>query len=145
VEKEVERILVQGQSEDILNVVVEIHDMLHQLRKEELERKRAEALSKDIQWMYNDGTNFVPYERHINGEIEVAHHDGKKTVTITSEEGIYFLVDFSTMEEKDAYGTIITEVKRVDRKSKIICRINNNLTCSFWYSLQLLFSSCACI
>jgi len=78
VEKEVERILVQGQSEDILNVVVEIHDMLHQLRKEELERKRAEALSKDIQWMYNDGTNFVPYESRINGEIEVAHHDGKK-------------------------------------------------------------------
>lgn len=120
VEKMAERIVVQGQSEDILNVVGEIHEMLHQLREEEHERKRAEALSKDIEWMYSDGTNFVPYESNLNARIELAHHDEKKAVTITSEEGDDFLVDFITMRAKDPSGTIISEVKRVDRKSKII-------------------------
>jgi len=120
VEKIAERIVVQGQSEDILNVVGEIHEMLHQLREEKHERKRAEALSKDVEWMYSDGTNFVPYESNLNARIELAHHDEKKAVIITSEEGDDFLVDFITMRAKDPNGTIIAEVKRVDRKSKII-------------------------
>lgn len=120
VEKIAERIIVRGQSEDILNVVGEIHKMLHQLREEEHERKRAEALSKDIQWMYSDGANFVPYESDVNAKIELAYHDKKNTVTITSEEGHDYQVEFTTMRATDARGTVITEVKRVDRKSEII-------------------------
>ena len=113
-----ERIVVRGQRDDILYVAGEIHKMLHLLREEEHERKRAEALSKDIQWMYSDGTNFVPYESQVNAKIELAYHDRKDTVIITSEEGEDYKVDFITMRVKDAYGTIITTVKRVDRKSK---------------------------
>ena len=116
VEKEVERIVVCGQRDDILYVAGEIHEMLHLLREEEHERKRPEALSKDIQWMYSDGTNFVPYESQVNAKIELAYHDGKDTVRITSEEGDDYKVDFTTMQAKDAYGTIITKVERVDQK-----------------------------
>ena len=124
VEKMLERIVVRGQSDDVFYVVGEIHKMLHQLREEEHERKRAEALSKDIQWMYSDGTNFVPYETQVNARIELAYHDNKNTVIITSEEGDNYNVDFITMRVNDPYGTIITEVKRVDRKSKLIYQIN---------------------
>jgi len=142
VEKIVERIVVCGQSEDILNVVGEIHKMLHQLREEEHERKRAEALSKDIQWMYSDGTNFVPYESDVNAKIELAYHDNKNTVTITSEERDDYKVDFATMRVQDAYGTINTEVKRVDRKSKKFYQVNKNLN-SRLCNLQLFFSTCS--
>lgn len=127
VEKIVERIVVQGQSDDILNVVGEIHQMLHQLREEEHECKRAEALSKDIQWMYSDGTDFVPYESHVNAKIELAYRDNKNTVILTSEEGHDYKVDLATMRLEDSSGTIIAEVKRVDRKSKIIFEKNKNL------------------
>ena len=120
VEKIVGRIVVRGQSDDILYVAGEIHKMLHRLREEEHERKRAEALSKDIQWMYSDGTNFVPYESQVNAKIELAYDDNKNKVILTSEEGDDFKVDFNTMRVIDAYGTIITEVKRVDKKSKIV-------------------------
>ena len=117
--KIVGRIAERGQSDDILYVAGEIHKMLHQLREEEHERKRAEAFAKDIQWMCSDGTNFVPYESQVNARIELAYHDNKNKVILTSEKGDDIKVDFSTMRVKDAYGTIITEVKRVDRKSKI--------------------------
>ena len=50
VEKAVGRIVVRGQSDDILNVSGAIHKILHQLREEEHERKRADI--QDIQWMY---------------------------------------------------------------------------------------------
>ena len=142
VEKTVERIVVRGQSDDILYVAGEIHKMLHQLREEEHERKRAEALSKDIQWMYNDGTNFVPYESQVNAKIELAYHDNKNTVILTSEEGDDYKVDFNTMRAKDTYDTIITEVKRVDRKSKIIYQITKNPNSCFC-SLQWLISNCS--
>ena len=138
VEKIVERIVVRGQSDDILYVVGEIHKMLYQLREEEHERKRADALSKDIQWIYSDGTNFVPYESQANAKIELAYHDEKDTVKLTSEEGDDYKVDFTTMQAKDAYGTIISQIKRVDKKSKIIYQINKNLNfCSC--SLHWLF------
>ena len=118
VEKAVGRILVRGQSGDILEVVGEIHKILHHLREEEHERKRAEALSKDIQWMYSDGTNFVHYGSHINAMIELAYHDNETAATITSEEGDDFEIDFKSMTEKDAHGNT-TKVQRVDlRKGK---------------------------
>ena len=95
--------------------------MLHQLREQEHERERAEALSKDIQWMYKDGTNFVPCESQVNARIELAYQDNKNEVILTSEEGRDFkVVDFNTMRVEDACGNIITEVRRVDRKSKIV-------------------------
>ena len=81
VEKVVERIVVQGQSDDILDAVGEIRQMLHQLREEEHQRKRAEALSKDIQWMYSDGADFFPCESHVNVKIELDYHDNKHSDT----------------------------------------------------------------
>ena len=118
VEEAVARIVVSGQSGDVLDVVGEIHKILHQLQEEEHERKRAEALSKDIQWMYSDGTSFVNYESQINAKIEIAYHDKKTAVTITSEEGEDFEIDFKSMTEKDIHGNV-TDVQRVDfRKGK---------------------------
>jgi len=131
VEKMAERIVVQGQSDDILYVMGEIHEMLHQIRGEEHERKRAEALSKDIQWMYSVGTNFVRYESHVNAKIELAFHDQKNTVILTSEEGDDYEVDFAAMRVSDPFGNIIAEVKRVDQKSKIINELNKNLDSCF--------------
>ncbi|KAJ7374849.1 Poly (ADP-ribose) polymerase [Desmophyllum pertusum] len=69
VEKVVGRIVVRGTTDDILNVVGEIHKMLHQLREEEHQHKRAKALTKDIQWKYNvDGNKFVDYESDMNAK-----------------------------------------------------------------------------
>ena len=138
VEKIAERIVVQGQSDDILYVMGEIHEMLHQIREEEHERKRAEAVSKDIQWMYSDGTNFVRYESHVNAKIELAYHDKKNTVILTSEQGDDYEVDLTAMQVNDPSGNIIAELKRVDQKSKIINELNKIFDPCFC-SLQWLY------
>ena len=51
-EKQVKRIVLDGQSEDILQVVGEIHEILHEVKENEHERNHAEVLSKDVQWKY---------------------------------------------------------------------------------------------
>ena len=112
VEKSVGRIVVHGQAADILDVVGEIHKILHHIREEEHERKRAEALSKDIQWMYNDCNRMEDYESDINAKIESAFHDQKTTVTITSEEGDFW-INFKTMAMTDQYRNVIP-IQRVD-------------------------------
>ena len=113
VEEMVGRVVVSGQPDDIVNVLGEIHKMLSQIREEQHERKRAEALSKDIQWMYRDGTDLVHYESHVNAKIELAYHDKKTAVIIPSEEGGVCEINFKTMQEKDQDGNI-TKVQRVD-------------------------------
>lgn len=118
VEKEVGRIVVHGQTGDVLAVVKEIHNILHQVKEDEHERKRAEALSKGIQWMYKDVDTgvFVDFEPHINAKIETAYHE-KKTGGVAIKGGRYS-IDFNSMTEKDIYGTGVTEVQRLDRRGK---------------------------
>ena len=123
VENAVGRIIVRGQSGDILNVSGEIYKILHQLTEEEHERKRAEAISKDIQWMYRDGSNFVHYGSHVNAKIEIAYDEKKPTVIITSDDGEDYEIDFKKMTKTDDYGNEI-KVQRVDlRKGKNIFKI----------------------
>ena len=113
VEKLAGRIVIRGQASDILSVTGEIHTILHKLKEEEHERKRAEALSKDVKWMCYDGDKFVEYGSLINAKIEAAYHQKKTRVTITSEEEEVFRIDFSSMTMTDPHGDA-TPVKRVD-------------------------------
>ena len=114
VEKEVGRIVVRGQTGDILDVAGEIHKILHQVKEDEHERKQAESLSKDVQWMYKDRGTFVDYEPCVNAKIEAAY-DQKKTRVII--EGGRHEIDFNSMTEKDIDGGV-TEVRRIDRRGK---------------------------
>lgn len=117
VEKEVGRIVVRGQTDDVLVVIREIYKILDHVKEDEHERKRAEVLSKDIQWMYKDVDTdmFVNFEPRVNAKIEAAY-DGKKDGAIKFVGG--HKVDFTTMTEKDVFGHDVTEVKRVDRRGK---------------------------
>ena len=113
VENFVGRIVIRGQPSDILNVSSEIHTILHNLKEEEHERRRAEALSKDIRWMNHDGDKFVEYGSLINAKIEAAYCQKKPGVTITSEEEEDFRIDFSSMTMTDPRG-VATSIQRID-------------------------------
>lgn len=114
VEKEVERVEICGQPEDILHVMGEIHEMLHQIKSEENERTRAEELSKDVQWKFKIGDRFEDYDSQLNTEIEVAYSQRKRTVKIDQGKDKYTL-NFDNMTEKDEMGNI-TDIKRIDHR-----------------------------
>lgn len=122
VEKEVDRIELRGQPEDILSVMGDVHELLDKIKTDEHERIRAEVVSKDIQWRYKIGDKFVEYEKHLNVEIELAYHQNRKTMTI-HQDGEQYKISFVDMTEEDENGQR-TEIKRIDsRKGEYVAKL----------------------
>ncbi|XP_068692521.1 protein mono-ADP-ribosyltransferase PARP14-like isoform X2 [Montipora foliosa] len=112
VEKEVGRIMVSGQTEDILNAIGEVHTLLDRVKEEEDKRKQAEVLSKVIQWRYQNGDTdaFEPFEPLVNAKIEAAYDKKKSGVEIGDG---HCRIDFKLMNmEIRGYG--VTDVQRVN-------------------------------
>lgn len=112
VEKELDRIECRGQLEDVLKVVSDIHDLLDKIKKDEHDRFRAEMLSKNVQWKYKLGDNFLNYDSDLNTKIELAYQDNKKTVTVKQHDEPYE-ISFLAMTETGPNGHS-TEIKRVN-------------------------------
>ena len=128
VEKEVDRIELRGQPEDILSVMGlrDIHELLYKIKIDEQERIRAEVVSKDIQWKYKIGNTFVEYERQLNAEIELAYHQNRKAMEI-HQDGERYKISFVDMTEEDENGQR-TEIKRIDsRKGEYLTSWNELL------------------
>ncbi|KAK2554340.1 Protein mono-ADP-ribosyltransferase PARP14 [Acropora cervicornis] len=111
VESTVGRIVINGQTEDILNATGEIHKLLDQVKEEEEELKTAEALSKVTQWMFKnyDKDSFQPFEPLVNAKIEAAYNKNKPAVDIADGS---CRVDFKTMVMEEIQGSGVTEVQR---------------------------------
>ena len=91
------------------------------MKEDENERKRAEALSKDIQWMrsHQVGTDvFAPFDPLVNAKIEAAY-DEKKAVVVMADDKHRYKIDFRSMTAKDMSGIDIADVQRVDRRGKL--------------------------
>lgn len=112
VEKEVERIVIDGQYEDVLQVFGEILELLHEVEKDKHERNHAEMLSKDIQWKYEEDGTFEDYNGNLNAQIELAFQRNKSKIVIQMDEENYTL-KFDTMTMEDEEGIAI-DVKRID-------------------------------
>lgn len=112
VEKEVERIVMDGRYEDVLQVFGEILELLHEVEKDKHERNHAEMLSKDIQWKHEEDGTFEDYDGNLNAQIELAFQKNKSKIEIQMDEENY-TVKFDTMTMEDE-GGVATEVKRID-------------------------------
>lgn len=109
VEKAVNRIVVDGQSEDILQVVLEMHKILNEVQKE---RSHAEVLSEDIRWMHKFEGKFEEYDSNLNAQIELAYRQKKPSVII-EKGGKQYQIDFGAMTQEDELNNVI-EVRRID-------------------------------
>ena len=111
IERTVGRIVINGQTEDILNAMGDIHKLLDQVKEEEEELKTAEALSKVTQWMFKNCNtdSFEPFDLLVNAKIEAAYSKKKPAVDIA--DGSY-RIDFKTMVMKEIQGSGVTEVRR---------------------------------
>ena len=111
IERTVGRIVINGQTEDIVPAMGDIYHLLDQVKEEEEERKTAEAMSKLTQWTYKDCDtgSFEPFEPLLNAKIEAAYDKNKPGVEIVDGS---FRVDFKGMVMKETQGSGVTEVRR---------------------------------
>ncbi|KAL9974244.1 hypothetical protein ACROYT_G011259 [Oculina patagonica] len=113
-----EHIVVDGQLDDIVQVISEIHEMLHEVEKEEHERSQAEVLSVDIQWMYKSKGKFEEYDSRLKAQIELAFRQKKQSVFI-EKDGKQYLIDYRAMTQEDAYHNV-TDVRRIDLRKDVV-------------------------
>ena len=137
VEKELERIVIDGQYADVLQVFVEILELLHEAEKDKHERYHAEMLSKDIQWKYKEDGTFEDYDGNLNAQIELAFQKNKSKIEIQMNEENY-TVKFDTMTMEDE-GGIATDVIRIylHKGTMTACALSvslNNVSVAFCQS-----------
>ena len=127
IEKDLNRVVLAGHSEDIAKVVQEIFQIFKQIREEEKEEEKAalhadlaEIVSQGVQWFYVDPTDDEKqgqYDKRTNAMIEKAYNKKKKSVIFSLEEGRCEIV-FDKMQEKNLDSNKELKVIRKDLKGK---------------------------
>ena len=103
----------------MLNKVVEAKDKLTELigrhTEEEQTSNQLTYISKNVQWYYHDlRRGEMAYSAILNGEIELAHMNGKQTVEILEADGQQYDID---VIKKVARNKRSGESKTLIRKS----------------------------
>lgn len=120
IEKELNRILLVGHSEDIAKVYQEIFQILKQIGEDEKEKEKAalhadlaEIVSQGVQWFYVDPINeeHEEYDKRTNATIEKAYSKKEKSVIFCLEDGRCEIV-FDKMQE--------TNLDKKNQKFKVI-------------------------
>ena len=100
--KKANRLVVRGKKENVRKTHIQILRFLGQVLKEERQRIEDEALSKEVQWKYEDEYGqFQAYDVTINARIESAYKQGQGMVMLELEEG-KVCFDFIKEEETSA-------------------------------------------
>lgn len=79
VQREAERIMIDGRYEDVLQVFGEILEFLHEVEKDKQKRIHAEMLSKAIQWQYEEYGAFEDYDGNLNAQMTMEDEEGIAT------------------------------------------------------------------
>ncbi|XP_018417199.1 PREDICTED: poly [ADP-ribose] polymerase 14-like [Nanorana parkeri] len=68
-------IKVTGRNKDVLKVIIEIQKKIKSVRDKKTQEREAELCSNVVEWGYHEGTNFVPFDKITNLDLEKADND----------------------------------------------------------------------
>ncbi|XP_043914315.1 protein mono-ADP-ribosyltransferase PARP14-like [Protopterus annectens] len=112
------RIRMQGVLKDVLQVVKEVHVILHTKQQKDQEERMTSTV---VQWYYAEQGQYIQFKPEVNHEIETKYevYQTKKDhqlVHMTSSEGQPLLLDFDKKEAM-IFGTKQKlKLKRTDKK-----------------------------
>ena len=122
IDKEINRIILNGHTEDISTALNEIWKKIGEAEKEKekaaLYADLAEIVSQGVQWFWVDSSDDdepVKYEKHTNAMIEKAYSKEEKSVIFVTEDEKFEIV-FDKMKEKNLRTNEQTKVIRKDLK-----------------------------
>ncbi|XP_028392772.1 protein mono-ADP-ribosyltransferase PARP14-like [Dendronephthya gigantea] len=127
IEKDLDRIVVFGHSEDNAKTFAEILQILKKIGEVELEKERAllradlaEIVSQGVQWFYEDprNGNQEDYDKDTNAIIEKAYSKKEKSVIFSYSNERCEIV-FDTMEETNLDTKQKINVTRKDLKESV--------------------------
>lgn len=106
-------IQVAGLTRDVLTAVTEIQDMLNKVRDEETLKREAELASNLVEWQYEQGTKYKPFDIFTNLKLEqaVTSEETEITVKIQNKNFKVFLPEGPAVDDVDTH----IKIKRVNK------------------------------
>ncbi|KAK1166015.1 protein mono-ADP-ribosyltransferase PARP14-like [Acipenser oxyrinchus oxyrinchus] len=106
-------IQVAGLTRDVLTAVTEIQDMLNKIRDEETLKREAELASNLVEWQYEQGTKYEPFDIFTNLKLEqaVTSEETEITVKIQNKNFKVFLPEGPAVDDVDTH----IKIKRVNK------------------------------
>ncbi|XP_067843404.1 protein mono-ADP-ribosyltransferase PARP14-like isoform X2 [Heptranchias perlo] len=105
------QIKVCGLARDVLTAYSKIQEMVNNIREEESRRRDEELISNLLEWQFQQGTQFIPFDSATNLKLEKAFNENKTTTDIELR-GRTFTVELRKDTAVDNQGNKIT-LKRV--------------------------------
>ncbi|KAJ8350478.1 hypothetical protein SKAU_G00256080 [Synaphobranchus kaupii] len=106
-------IIIEGLSRDVLKATSNIQDMLKKARDEETQNRDAELISNLVEWQYQQGGQFLSFDRLTNLQLEQAQGRDLPDVTITIH-GQPYKVSLPNKLAMDSGGNQL-QIKRIDK------------------------------
>jgi hypothetical protein len=98
------KIVVNGDADAISSVVPDIYQLMLQMKTLESHQREVELHAKQAVWEYNDGTNFVAYDKQGTGTLEKAYTEKKLTVEWTDSGGKHVVSLSNPQDMHDTYN-----------------------------------------
>ncbi|XP_041119390.1 protein mono-ADP-ribosyltransferase PARP14-like isoform X2 [Polyodon spathula] len=106
-------IQVAGLTRDVLTAVTEIQDMLKKIQDDENLKRETELASNLVEWQYEQGTKYEPFDIFTNLRLEqaVTSEETELTVKIQNKNFKVFLPEGPAVDDKDTH----IKIKRVNK------------------------------
>lgn len=89
-----------GQKSNVADAHCSVSEYIHGEDKKKDTHDKAQAISKYVQWYYEDNNKKMrPFSPNVNCELETAHSKKERKYYIKDKMGVTYVVDFSKMEE----------------------------------------------
>ncbi|XP_018417200.1 PREDICTED: poly [ADP-ribose] polymerase 14-like [Nanorana parkeri] len=106
-------IKVLGLSKDVLDVSNKIHKIIKTVRDKKTRDREAELCSNLVEWGYLSGSNFIPFDKMANLDLEKAKNENTQCVSIDIN-GVTYTVIVEELKARDARGNTF----KIQRNSK---------------------------
>ncbi|XP_048455186.1 protein mono-ADP-ribosyltransferase PARP14 [Rhincodon typus] len=103
--------IVRGAAKDVSSAYSKIQEMINNLRVKESRRRDEELLNNLVQWHFEQGAQFIPFDKAVNLDLEKAFTQ-VKTELLIEWQSKRWRVDFKQNTATDTQGNIIN-LKRV--------------------------------
>ncbi|MCJ8742185.1 hypothetical protein PDJAM_G00079280 [Pangasius djambal] len=106
---------VEGLTRDVVKAESQIRDMIRKVEKIKTRQREAFALSSQVEWQYQDRSNFVPFDILTNYDLEEAYslRQARLMININNEP---YEAHIASAMARGKYGQI--ELKRTDLKQQ---------------------------
>ncbi|KAG5833574.1 hypothetical protein ANANG_G00277340 [Anguilla anguilla] len=106
-------IIVEGLSRDILKAMSYIQDMLKKARTEQTQKRDAELVSNLVEWQYQQGSQYLPFDSLTNLQLQRALESQEADVTIAIH-GQQYKVSLPDGPAVDSSGNQL-QIKCIDK------------------------------